>query len=180
MDDPVESPLIEVESYGKVLVTGGYLVLDPSFSGLVLSAKNVRLRVTLSALSNLQGQILIQTPQFPNAPAAFHLEDISKLSNPFLRGPLELAMIFEPAATGLQAFLKDQGLRITIEASKYFYDYTGLVPSPCSAKQVRELPEFPAFEGGFSAKTGLGSSAALVAALTSALILQFSDPPLAP
>ncbi len=41
------SPLIAVETYGKVLITGGYLILDQAHRGYVGSTNNIRMIISL-------------------------------------------------------------------------------------------------------------------------------------
>lgn len=54
-----------VSASGKVLLAGGYLVLDPAYSGIVVSTSSRFYSAILD--SNKPNQILVKSPQFVNA-----------------------------------------------------------------------------------------------------------------
>lgn len=61
------SSTIVVSAPGKVLLAGGYLVLDPEYSGLVISASSRFYTVIRDGTSVQPNQILVRSPQFISA-----------------------------------------------------------------------------------------------------------------
>jgi phosphomevalonate kinase len=57
------SPLV-VSAPGKVLLAGGYLVLDPAYSGVVVSTSS---RFYTVVSPGNAGRIIVRSPQFINA-----------------------------------------------------------------------------------------------------------------
>jgi phosphomevalonate kinase len=57
-----------VSAPGKVLVTGGYLVLDPSYHGLVIGT-NARFYTVIQSKPDgaEHGAIVVESPQFENS-----------------------------------------------------------------------------------------------------------------
>jgi len=53
-----------VSAPGKVLLAGGYLVLDPAYSGVVVSTSSRFYTVITQAKTN---RIIVRSPQFVNA-----------------------------------------------------------------------------------------------------------------
>lgn len=51
MQEIEQHPIFSLETYGKVLITGGYLILDQNYSGLVGSTSNIRMLFTLYSTS---------------------------------------------------------------------------------------------------------------------------------
>ena len=60
------SPTI-VSAPGKVLIAGGYLVLDPAYSGVVVSTSSRFYTVVRDAEDVEEGKIRVRSPQFTNA-----------------------------------------------------------------------------------------------------------------
>jgi phosphomevalonate kinase len=59
------APTTVVSAPGKVLIAGGYLVLDPLYSGTVVSTSSrFYSAITTSKIPN---QIIVSSPQFVNA-----------------------------------------------------------------------------------------------------------------
>jgi phosphomevalonate kinase len=56
-----------VSSPGKVLLTGGYLVLDPAYSGTVVSASSRFYTVVRDDTAVGSGNIRVRSPQFKDA-----------------------------------------------------------------------------------------------------------------
>jgi phosphomevalonate kinase len=56
-----------VSSPGKVLVAGGYLVLDPAYSGVVVSTSSRFYTVIQDQSSRGQNLIEVRSPQFTDA-----------------------------------------------------------------------------------------------------------------
>jgi phosphomevalonate kinase len=59
MDTVVSAP-------GKVLIAGGYLVLDPAYSGIVVSTSS-RFYTVISDQQTKPGVVRVQSPQFLEA-----------------------------------------------------------------------------------------------------------------
>ncbi|MBE3043362.1 hypothetical protein IMZ48_12490 [Candidatus Bathyarchaeota archaeon] len=80
MTDPTETPTVAVSAPGKVLLAGGYLVLDRLHKGLVLGL-SARINVIASPIHTSPGvqltEIVVTSPQFLNAEwrYGFHLGD---------------------------------------------------------------------------------------------------------
>ena len=70
-------PTTVISSPGKVLLAGGYLVLDPAYSGVVVSTSSRFYTVVRSGGSNA---IRVQSPQFLDATwtYSFRIDDSSK------------------------------------------------------------------------------------------------------
>lgn len=60
-----------VSSPGKVLVAGGYLVLDPVYSGTVVSTSSRFYTVVRDAASHGSYHIRVRSPQFTDATWGF-------------------------------------------------------------------------------------------------------------
>jgi len=58
---------IVVSAPGKVLLAGGYLVLDPAYSGLVISASSRFYTVVRDAPAPHPNRMLVRSPQFIGA-----------------------------------------------------------------------------------------------------------------
>lgn len=56
-----------VSAPGKVLVAGGYLVLDPAFSGIVVSTSSRFYTVVQDGAGQRTGSIQVRSPQFLDA-----------------------------------------------------------------------------------------------------------------
>jgi phosphomevalonate kinase len=61
-----------VSAPGKVLIAGGYLVLDHRFPGLVVSTSSRFYTVVQSA--SREGRIIVNSPQFENAIWAYDVK----------------------------------------------------------------------------------------------------------
>lgn len=66
----MEQPTTAFSAPGKVLLAGGYLVLDPHHTGLVYGL-NARIHVHVQTLSTSSGlslsEIIVKSPQFKDA-----------------------------------------------------------------------------------------------------------------
>lgn len=68
-----------VSAPGKVLLTGGYLVLDPAYSGLVIATSSrfysiVRTRPSASTDTKSSPKIVVEAPQFEDAVWTYSVE----------------------------------------------------------------------------------------------------------
>lgn len=75
----MEQPTIAFSAPGKVLLAGGYLVLDPHHTGLVFGL-NARIHVHVQSLSTSPGlslsEIIVRSPQFKDAEWRYGYRDI--------------------------------------------------------------------------------------------------------
>ncbi|KAK6934924.1 GHMP kinase N-terminal domain, partial [Dillenia turbinata] len=185
---------------GKVLLTGGYLILERPNAGVVLSTnarfyaivKPIRDDVPDDSWAWAWTDVKLTSPQLSR-------ETVYKLSlkhltlhesrNPFVEQALQYCIA---AAHGLLDLSKKevlnklllQGLDITILGSNDFYSYRSQIEArglPLTPESLASLPPFTSItfntdkssEGNCKpevAKTGLGSSAAMTAAVVAALL----------
>ncbi|KKA18332.1 Phosphomevalonate kinase [Rasamsonia emersonii CBS 393.64] len=196
-----------VSAPGKVLLTGGYLVLDRDYTGTVF-ALDARIHVIVqqlnrqlstssldatkeaaggeeqqtrtdhSAEDHPEESIVVRSPQFVNAVWEYGVRRCDdgggvKVTqrgdgprNPFVETSLNYALTY----IGYVAGSKDFGsLSITILADNDYYSDTGVSNGP--GAQIRGRFRNFGVPLQEAHKTGLGSSAALVTALVSALVV---------
>ncbi|RHZ30605.1 hypothetical protein DYB31_012687 [Aphanomyces astaci] len=191
---------MRVSAPGKVLITGGYLVLEPSFSGAVIAASSrFHTSITVESLegsddddpasaSSTSVPVRVFSPQF-------HQSMHGELSATSFRfavqncyvektiGICVVALVGLLGATAFEGRIRDmlrrrQTLVITLEADNDFYSQRDQLRSrglPVSRTALASLPPFlPSLvdESGQAkvAKTGMGSSAALITSLVGALL----------
>ncbi|KAL4734194.1 ribosomal protein S5 domain 2-type protein [Aspergillus similis] len=179
-----------VSAPGKVLLTGGYLVLDRNYTGTVF-ALNARIHVVVEQLRKGQkvqngsaeaendnvDLIVVRSPQFVGAAWEYAIQRVENgggikvvqkndgRANPFVETSLNYALTY----ISYVADSKDFGsLSITILADNDYYSETAF--SKASERKAGEFVNFgvPLHEAH---KTGLGSSAALVTSLVSAMVI---------
>ncbi|QDS74372.1 hypothetical protein FKW77_005072 [Venturia effusa] len=176
-----------VSAPGKVLLAGGYLVLDREFTGLVFGI-DARIHVCIEHLKTTSGvtleAIVVRSPQFNEAvwqygyrvaensggvevtqlKAAAHQ---SLVSNPFVETTLSYVLTY--ITTVSSPVIKPASISILADDSYY------TLPATESTVQAGEAYKFTNFGVRLSDahKTGLGSSAALVTALTAALLVHY-------
>lgn len=63
-----------VSASGKVLLAGGYLVLDQKYSGVVVSTSSRFYTVIESASTGKPREIIVRSPQFVNAEWAYSVK----------------------------------------------------------------------------------------------------------
>ncbi|KAK0746741.1 ribosomal protein S5 domain 2-type protein [Schizothecium vesticola] len=179
-----KDPLVAVSAPGKVMLAGGYLVLDRAYTGLVFGL-SARINVVAQEIHTSQGvhltEIVVESPQFLDAQwrYGYHLADhdggikVTQLQvgshitpNPFVETTLNFALTY---IARVHHTRRVHSARLTILADNDYYSQ----PSPSATR-------FAHFPVPLSAahKTGLGSSAALVTALTAALLTHYLDPSL--
>ncbi|KDQ53490.1 hypothetical protein JAAARDRAFT_136908 [Jaapia argillacea MUCL 33604] len=194
-----------VSSPGKVLLAGGYLVLDPSYSGIVVSTSSrfytairdgtVNPRGSISDLSLIQ----VRSPQFLDAVWTYSVQrdensvrvepvadnaSSSSTKNKFVQLAVQRTLSLALETKGSPALREaiSKGLDIVIVGDNDFYsqrsqlERLGLPPTFDSLSNLRpfcptgvHLPEVH--------KTGLGSSAALITSLISALLVHIGVVP---
>ncbi|CAZ84022.1 unnamed protein product [Tuber melanosporum] len=166
---------VAVSAPGKVLLVGGYLVLDKSYSGLVFGL-SARIH-TISTISTSEtGAIVVRSPQFSNATWTYtlsssengvsvkHVTDKSSSNNTFVETTIRYVLSY-------LSLPKIPSSEITILADNDYYSQpTSAVPLQRFSNQNVPLSS--------AHKTGLGSSAALVTSLTTCLLQTYSPAPL--
>ncbi|KAL2865704.1 phosphomevalonate kinase [Aspergillus lucknowensis] len=188
-----------VSAPGKVLLTGGYLVLDRNYTGTVF-ALDARIHVVVEQLrkghrrgvssgsekaengtseseKDKENSIVVRSPQFVGAVWDYGIQRAENgggikvvqrndgRRNPFVETSLNYALTY----ISYVADSKDFGsLSITILADNDYYSETAF--SKAIEQNLGEFVNFgvPLHEAH---KTGLGSSAALVTSLVSALVI---------
>ncbi|GJE94467.1 phosphomevalonate kinase [Phanerochaete sordida] len=196
-------PATAVSSPGKVLLAGGYLVLDPKYSGVVVATSS-RFYTVVAALpasaARTQGpvQIRVRSPQFVDATWLYlvHVdqtgvrveqaadESVTSTKNKFVQLALQETLRLVWEAKGPQD-LRDSlatGLDVTIAGDNDFYSQRAQLANRKLPPTLASLAQLPPFlHTGVRLpevhKTGLGSSAALITSLVSALLLHLGAIP---
>lgn len=172
-----------VSAPGKVLIAGGYLILDPDQIGLVF-ALSARVYVRITQEDGGDGIFTVTSPQFLNATWKYkcynrdkdlHIEDLyAPISPSFIDGrtPESSNNYVRLTIAYVLACLPDEcsfpNFSIEILADNDYYSQ----PSCSTYDDLVQLPQFNELNKPISEvnKTGLGSSAALITALTGALV----------
>ena len=63
-----------VSASGKVLIAGGYLVLDPKYSGVVVSTSSRFYSVVQTLAGGTANQVIVKSPQFKEALWTYEVE----------------------------------------------------------------------------------------------------------
>eukprot|EP00741_Cyanophora_paradoxa_P007692 tig00001181_g7441.t1 len=175
---------------GKVLVTGGYLVLEQPNAGLVLSVGARFYAVVEPLRPPVEGgaavRVQVHSPQFERRDA-FDFDGVRLVPAPpsspgprnrFIEYPISHCLALARSSLGEARFRERcaGGLAVTLLGGNDFYSHRLEVERrglPLSSESLASLPPFlppdRAPDGGI-VKTGLGSSAALVTALVGALL----------
>ncbi|PSS05341.1 ribosomal protein S5 domain 2-type protein [Coniella lustricola] len=196
------NPTIAVSAPGKVLLAGGYLVTDRDYTGLVFGL-DARINVVARGISTSQGvqlsEIVVDSPQFVAGSwrYGYHLapEDggitVTQLqvgsasisTNPFIETTLSYALTYISRVVHQRAAHSMQPARLTVLADSSYYSCPSPPPSSSSDGHRQQYPSPPGsrfihMQTPLTAakKTGLGSSAALVTALTAALLTHYLHP----
>ncbi|KAG2388797.1 hypothetical protein C9374_000236 [Naegleria lovaniensis] len=189
-----------VSAPGKVLITGGYLVLDPNYSGLVLSTSSrfyttiteseVYSATTATLNYPLRTPLVIElnSPQFHfttryefvknSVDGSFELKSNSEKRNPYIENSILYALCVAEQAAGAKT--ENRRISIKLQADNDFYSQR---QNLIDLGREVNLENLEALEKCYVCpdaskpihKTGLGSSAAMVTSLTSALILHFTN-----
>ncbi|KAI0482015.1 ribosomal protein S5 domain 2-type protein [Xylariaceae sp. FL0804] len=190
-----------VSAPGKVLLAGGYLVLDRAYTGLVFGL-SARIGVVAREIRTSAGvqltEIVVESPQFRDAvwrygyhlaPADGGIAVTQLLSgaasspNPFVELTLAYALTYITAADPHRAQRSFDAAQFTILADNDYYSQPHSLRSAAAAaaadeKQKTNPTRFAKFPSKLrdAHKTGLGSSAALVTSLTAALLSHYLPP----
>ncbi|KAF7503165.1 hypothetical protein GJ744_004269 [Endocarpon pusillum] len=169
---------ITVSAPGKVLLAGGYLVLDRAYQGLVFGL-DARIYICVQVATNIETdsnsrKIIVRSPQFEKAHWVFSYipakdgvqitqshESESDTRNPFVETTLVYVLTY---LFHLSIDLVGD-LNITILADDDYYSHTKSSTKGSFSKFGVTLAN--------AHKTGLGSSAALVTSITAALLGAF-------
>ncbi|KAI5300363.1 phosphomevalonate kinase, partial [Ascosphaera atra] len=221
---PPATRITAASAPGKVLLTGGYLVLDRAYSGLVL-ALDARMHVIVRQVQKEDKEeteqaseesnsaeddnvITVESPQFldaiwkykaepqPNGGGIKITQQDDGPPNHFVATSLSFALTYIAYVTNAATF---GNLHITILADNAYYSETATSTSTsltsastistssssasATAANKANAQSKPSRFANFGVKlqdahkTGLGSSAALVTALTSALVLHATVQP---
>ncbi|KAK4454461.1 ribosomal protein S5 domain 2-type protein [Podospora aff. communis PSN243] len=203
-----------VSAPGKVMLAGGYLVLDRAYTGLVFGL-SARINVIAQEIHTSEGvhltEIVVESPQFLDAQwrYGYHLAEadggikVTQLhvgshltANPFVETTLNFALTFIARTSKHRPSHAVKSARLTILADNDYYSQPSSSPPPApksnnsspsstttppastlNALTTSRFARFPVPLSG-AHKTGLGSSAALVTALTAALLSHYLPPTL--
>ncbi|KAI8086227.1 ribosomal protein S5 domain 2-type protein [Halteromyces radiatus] len=174
---------------GKVLLAGGYLVLDQQYTGLVIGT-SARF-YTIIHNNNIQGTINVFSPQFEQATWNYTVfSEQSQLNfiasetdspNKFVQTCLQFTLTIILQLIGSNQFnnIVNKGMDISIIGDNDFYsqreelEKLGLsIKKASSREKLTPFCDTHATLGTVN-KTGLGSSAALTTSLVAALFLYF-------
>ncbi|EPY49713.1 phosphomevalonate kinase [Schizosaccharomyces cryophilus OY26] len=172
---------ITCSSPGKVLLAGGYIVLDPQYSGLVvgLDAKGF---ATTTSLKSRQGLIYVRSPQFIDAEWSYKVdwscspirvlqqdEDEKQSPNPFVQ--LALFYVLNYFFNSGEQPEEWQDLSIIIQVDNSYYH------QPKLPEGLDSYPKFNFLNCKLHEvkKTGLGSSAAMITSFISSLFLSLNQ-----
>jgi len=172
---------IVVSAPGKVLLLGGYAVLERPHPGLVIAATSrfhVRLefKPTTAAL-----RLAIDSPQWAGGWSqryVFAEQTLQPLNaavarNKYVEDTVAIALRFLSAQAQLPA---NGEIALTLLADNDFYSQQNALKArslPLSLEGLSALPQHLPVEGDV-AKTGLGSSAAMITSLCGALLMRFT------
>ncbi|KAJ3154531.1 phosphomevalonate kinase [Geranomyces michiganensis] len=182
-----------VSAPGKVLLTGGYLVLDREYTGLVVGADS-RFYTAVGPGSRVRADaespvISVKSPQFLDGSWTYAVDihsshvnvrplDESYPRNPYVEAALVSALNVICLSNSNHEELLGNGLDITIVGSNDFYSQREQLARkslPLTFASLAALPPFcPALTQISKVhKTGLGSSAAMITSLVGAVLAHF-------
>ncbi|KAI8837212.1 ribosomal protein S5 domain 2-type protein [Chytriomyces cf. hyalinus JEL632] len=179
-----------VSAPGKVLICGGYLVLDSAYSGLVVGTDSRFYSAVTSKRSGKEGRrVVVNSPQFNGGRWEYILDKEGRLvqipgadnqidRNKYVQYALQLTL--SVAAKLDQDFDAHFGelLEIVIVGHNDFYSQRPQLDSknlPVTTASLKSLPPFcPTLTTIANVhKTGLGSSAAMITSLVASLLVHF-------
>ncbi|KAI8366113.1 Phosphomevalonate kinase [Radiomyces spectabilis] len=174
---------------GKVLLAGGYLVLEQCFSGLVVGT-SARFYTGIRAAKGDPHIIRVSSPQFDAASWAYSAQAVdeelvfaslpTESQNKFVETCLRFALMIIQQRIESEIFNKvmETGLDVSIVGDNDFYSQRPQLKAkqlPTTAEALASLPPFCHTQATLATvhKTGLGSSAALTTSLVAALFAHF-------
>ncbi|CCJ30718.1 unnamed protein product [Pneumocystis jirovecii] len=162
-----------VSAPGKVLLAGGYLILEPENEGFVLTL-SARIVCIVENREKIDGkpEIRVRCPQFKQPDYFFHvvfdqndlvlgIQEVNKTRNPYVYYALIYSILYLNPMTM-------PNLCITILADNDYYSQTAPRSTLCKYNRF-DVP----IENVH--KTGIGSSAALMTSMIAALLVHLSD-----
>lgn len=173
--------IVTASAPGKVLVTGGYLVLDPTYSGFVL-ATDARFYATVRRRQCSDTRHLtvhVESPQFTLSAREYLIDidqwTISQVDSLTSNKYIELALLYTSMSCSTSIELAGLCMDITIQGDNDFYSQSHILESRGLDRSLASLSQLQKFQPlGIPIeqvhKTGLGSSAALVVSLVAALL----------
>ncbi|KAF6229343.1 hypothetical protein HO133_007459 [Letharia lupina] len=184
----MERPSVAFSAPGKVLLAGGYLVLDRDYTGFVFGL-DARIHVHVQTLQTSPGltlsEIIVKSPQFRDAEWRYGYRETeenggievtqlkghstsSQSRNRFVETALAYALTYVSAVDSTRI----GPASITILADRDYYSHSGSsgndIPSTVDRFLDFNIPLHQAH------KTGLGSSAALVTAFITAVVAHYA------
>ncbi|RDB16968.1 Phosphomevalonate kinase [Hypsizygus marmoreus] len=186
-----------VSAPGKVLIAGGYLVLDPKYSGTVVSTSSRFYTVIRDDSSCGASRIRVRSPQFVGAAWDYVVKteggvvdiegaETNATKNKFVHLALQKTIALAAEISGIESVNKtlSKGIDISIVGDNDFYSQREKLASlglPRTLDSLSQISPFAPTGAPLSQvhKTGLGSSASLITSLVSALLLHFSSIPAA-
>ncbi|KAF8844695.1 Phosphomevalonate kinase [Paxillus ammoniavirescens] len=188
------SSAIVVSAPGKVLIAGGYLVLDQKFTGLVISASSRFYAVIQDRQEPGEAnQILVRSPQFIGAEWRYsvtisddgkvNVNEASESKNKFVYYAVKYTLILasQKLSSGSSQRLRaalGHGLDIATLGDNDFYSQRAKLQEmnlPPTVSSLARITPFCTQDVKLAEvnKTGMGSSAALITSIVSALLLRF-------
>ena len=180
-----------VSAPGKVLLTGGYLVLEAPNPGLVAAVSARFYTTILPCTSPSPGgegyHLVVHSPQFHEtreytvsvSPSSVHVSRLSGGANGYVE--MALAHAFAYASSRGMLTPPPPGAMadtLVLVADNGFYSQMDALESrglPQSAEGLAALPPFLALDTSRElVKTGLGSSAALITSLVGAVLVHYA------
>ncbi|KAI8644857.1 ribosomal protein S5 domain 2-type protein [Parasitella parasitica] len=175
---------------GKVLLTGGYLVLEQAYTGLVIGTSARFYTVIKPEYTGAAGTLTVHSPQFEEATWQYkttgHSDKLefkaitTESSNKFVETCLKftLHVVLERIGAEQLNRLLSKGIQVTIVGDNDFYSQRAQLEAKHlsnTADALASLDPFCKTHATLSTvhKTGLGSSAALTTSLVAALLLHF-------
>ncbi|KAI5965764.1 ERG8 [Candida pseudojiufengensis] len=149
---------------GKALLAGGYLVLDPIYDAYVIALSSRMHAVLESQPTQNYSSIVVKSPQFDGEWEYLESTEINNKKNPFVQASITTILSYVRPTT-------NYNLHITIYSDPEYHSNEGtIIKKSYNGKksfhyhntQINEVP-----------KTGLGSSAGLVAVLVTSLMSFF-------
>ncbi|KAJ7623400.1 ribosomal protein S5 domain 2-type protein [Roridomyces roridus] len=178
-----------VSAPGKVLVAGGYLVLERAYAGIVVSTSS-RFYTVVQDSTSADGLITVKSPQFLSAAWSYSVKlepsvlveaSSTNASNKFVHLALQNILTLACELKGA-AHVKSKlasGINVCIVGDNDFYSQRAQLATlglPRTLASLSKIPPFVPTGVKLSEvhKTGLGSSASLITSLVSSLLLHFS------
>ncbi|KAI5117107.1 hypothetical protein M0805_008226 [Coniferiporia weirii] len=192
MSTELEAKTTVVSASGKVLLAGGYLVLDQKYSGVVVSTSSRFYTAVRNGTGG--GAVRVRSPQFDDADWEYgvSIEDSgvrvsqreAPSKNKFVYIALQktLCLVCEVKGVAHLRSALQNGLDITIVGGNDFYSQRAKLAELGLEPRIASLAQIPPFAhtGGTLKdvhKTGLGSSAALITSLVAALLIHLAAVP---